>query len=106
MQKMQENGQVLQLASRCTDTSELIATLTDKEQFTIAVAERSQGTPRDNIVLSANAFLAQHQCPKVNISTILKRIDQMLKFFVAVSTNQQTLHCSPTGVKSIIEPFG
>ena len=48
-------------------TFKAISTLTDKNNFVVADAERSQCGPRDNAVVWINPFSTKDNCPKLYI---------------------------------------
>jgi hypothetical protein len=75
VEDVEQNGEMLEFAGGLAMAAELIATLTDKDEFAIAVTERSQGTPGNDVIGGTNAFFTQHQSSKVHISTHLKSID-------------------------------
>jgi hypothetical protein len=78
MEEMEQNGEMLEFAGGLAVAAELIATLTDKDEFTIAVTDRSQGTPGNDVIGGTNAFFTQHQGSKIHISARFKGTHQVL----------------------------
>jgi hypothetical protein len=74
MEEMEQNGEMFDPTGGLTVAAELIATLADKDEFAIAIAERSQSTPGNDVIGGTNPLFTQHQGSKVYISTHLKGI--------------------------------